>query len=108
MKRRTLDLAFSIGGVVFSVLLLVVGLILTNQKNFAETYVRDQLKEQQISFKPAEALGSTEEFQATLLESLGSQEAVDAFVAEKNLTSEADSKCLNEFAGKQMLTGKMA
>ena len=55
MKRRTLDLAFSIGGVVFSVLLLVVGLILTNQKNFAETYVRDQLKEQQISFKPAEA-----------------------------------------------------
>ena len=108
MKRRTLDLAFSIGGVVFSVLLLVVGLILTNQKNFAETYVRDQLSEQQISFKPAEALGSTEEFQATLLESLGSQEAVDAFVAEKNLTSEADSKCLNEFAGKQMLTGKMA
>ncbi|MEQ1698976.1 MAG: hypothetical protein ABMA25_02650 [Ilumatobacteraceae bacterium] len=108
MKRRTLDIAFSAGGVVFSVLLLVVGLILTNQKDFAETYVRDQLREQEISFKPADKLGSEEEFQATLLESLGSQEAVDAFIADKDLTSEANSSCLKEFAGKPMLTGKMA
>ncbi len=108
MKRRTLDIAFSIGGIVFAVLLVVVGLILTNQKNFATDYVADQLNEQQIFFKPAEKLATTEEFQATLLESLGSQEAVDAFIADMGVTSEADSKCLNEFAGQQLLTGKQA
>jgi hypothetical protein len=108
MKRRTLDIAFSIGGVIFSLLLLVVGLILTNQKNFAETYVHDQLQEQQISFKPADKLVSEEEFQATLLKSLGSQDAVDAFIAQYNVTSEANSKCLNQYAGQQMLTGKQA
>ncbi len=108
MKRRTLDIAFSIGGVIFSLLLLVVGLILTNQKNFATTYVHDQLQEQQISFKPAEALVSEEDFQATLLKSLGTQDAVDAFIATYNVTSEANSPCLNKYAGQMMLTGKQA
>jgi len=108
MKRRTLDIAFSIGGVVFSLLLLVVGLILVNQKNFATTYVHDQLQEQAISFKPAKALVSDADFQATLLKSLGSQAAVDKFVADKHLTSEAASPCLNKYAGQQMLTGKQA
>ena len=108
MKRRTLDIAFSIGGVVFSLLLLVVGLILANQKNFATSYVHDQLKEQSISFKPADKLVGDKDFQATLLKSLGSQQAVDTFVADKHLTSEAGSACLNKFAGKSMLTGKMA
>ena len=108
MKRRTLDIAFSIGGIVFAVLLVVVGLILNNQKNFAETYVHDQLAEQQISFKPADKLATTEEFQAALLAGLGTQEKVDQFIADKKLTSEADSKCLNQFAGQQLLTGKQA
>ena len=108
MKRRTLDIAFSVGGIIFSILLLVVGLILTNQKNFAETYVHDQLREQEISFKPAEKLASEEDFQALLNEALGSQEAVDAFVADKQLTSEANSGCLQKYAGQQMLTGKQA
>lgn len=108
MKRRTLDIAFSVGGIIFAVLLLVVGLILTNQKNFAETYVRDQLREQEISFKPADKLASEDDFQALLNESLGSQEAVDAFVADKDLTSEANSSCLQKYAGQQMLTGKQA
>ena len=108
MKRRTLDIAFSIGGVVFSVLLVVIGLILTNQKDFAVGYVRDQLADQQITFTPAEKLGSQEEFQATLLEKLGTQEAVDAFIAEKGITAEAEAPCLVENAGKQMLTGKQA
>ena len=108
MKRRTLDVAFSIGGAVFSVLLLVLGLVLKDQADFAATYVHDQLDEQKITFTPAEKLASEEDFQATLLEKLGTQEAVDAFVAEHNLTSEQNSKCLNEYAGKQMLTGKMA
>ena len=108
MKRRTLDIAFSVGGVIFSILLMVVGLILTNQKDFATTYVHDQLKEQEISFKPADKLVSEDEFQKTLNESLGSQAAVDAFVADKHLTSEANSSCLQKYAGQQMLTGKQA
>ena len=108
MKRRTLDIAFSIGGVVFSMLLLVVGLILVNQKNFATNYVHDQLNEQAISFKPASALVSEADFQATLLKSLGSQQAVDAFTKQFKLTSEAGSACLNKYAGQVMLTGKQA
>ena len=72
MKRRTVDVAFSIGGVVFSVLLLVLGLVLKDQADFAHTYVHDQLDEQKITFTPVEKLGTEEEFQATLLEKLGS------------------------------------
>lgn len=108
VKRRTLDIAFSIGGIVFSVLLLIVGLILTNQKNFAKNYVRDQLAAQEISFKSADTLVSDADFQATLLKAFGTQAAVDGFVADKHLTSEASSKCLKKYAGKQMLTGKQA
>ena len=108
MERRTVDVAFSIGGAVFSVLLLVLGLVLKDQADFAESYVHDQLDEQKISFTPVDRLASEEEFQATLMEKLGSQEAVDAFIEEFGLTSEANSTCLNEYAGEQMLTGKMA
>lgn len=56
MKRRTLDLAFGFGGLVFSLVLLVVGLILSNQADFAKGYVKDQLTAQQITFTPADAL----------------------------------------------------
>ena len=54
MKRRTVDVAFSVGGVVFSVLLLVLGLVLKDQADFAHTYVHDQLDEQKITFTPAD------------------------------------------------------
>ena len=91
MERRTVDVAFSIGGAVFSVLLLVLGLVLKDQADFAESYVHDQLDEQKISFTPVDRLASEEEFQATLMEKLGSQEAVDAFIEEFGLTSEANS-----------------
>ena len=60
MKRRTLDVAFSIGGVVFSLLLLVVGLILNNQKSFATDYVRTELTAQKINFTPAKFLSDEE------------------------------------------------
>ncbi|MBU6315394.1 MAG: hypothetical protein KGR47_02695 [Acidobacteria bacterium] len=70
MKRRTLDVAFSIGGMVFSVLLLVVGLILNNQKSFAEDYVRTELTAQKINFTPAKFL-SDEEKQAPCLVEYG-------------------------------------
>ena len=91
MKRRTLDIIFSLGGIVFSLLLVAVGLILTNQKDFAVTYVHDQLTEQQITFPEAAALAENndEKLNADLLELLGTQARVDEFLAEKNLTSEA-------------------
>jgi hypothetical protein len=108
MKRRTLDIAFAIGGIVFSVLLLVVGLILTNQKNFATDYVAKSLDEQGIVFKPADKLATEADFQAALLKSFGSQDKVDAFIKDRGLTSEANSKCLNKYAGQPMLTGKQA
>lgn len=111
MKRRTLDIAFSIGGIVFSILLVVVGLILTNQKNFADDYVGDQLGEQQITFPTKEALAENtdEALNEELLEKFGGDQAkVDAFLDEKDLTSESSSTCLNKYAGQQMLTGKQA
>jgi hypothetical protein len=50
MKRRTLDLSFSIGGILFGGLILILGLVLQNQANFAENYVKDQLGQQKIEF----------------------------------------------------------
>ena len=109
MKRRTLDLAFSIGGALFAVLLLVLGLVLKDQADFAAGYVKDQLAEQEITFPKTEDLGTEDEFQATMLELFnGDQEAANAFIAKKGLTSEEKSECLNKYAGQQMLTGAQA
>jgi hypothetical protein len=80
MKRRTLDLAFSIGGLLFSVLLLIVGLVLINQSNFAENYVEDQFRQQQISFAPEAALSGEQD----------------------------DAPCLVTYAGQMLETGKQA
>ena len=84
MKRRTLDFIFSGGGVLLAILLLVLGLVLADQAAFAEDYVRDQLREQKITFAEEDDL--TEE--------------------EKNWKE--GSKCLTEYAGQLMETGKMA
>ena len=56
MKRRTLDVLFSVGGVLFAILFLILGLVLNSQANFAETYVADQFAQQKISFTPVEGL----------------------------------------------------
>lgn len=56
MKRRTLDIAFSIGGIIFAVLLGVVGLILNNQASFAKSYVHNELSAQKIFFQPTKTL----------------------------------------------------
>ena len=71
MKRRTLDLTFSIGGGVLAILLLVLGLVMQNQANFAEDYVREQMAEQQISFPPLEALDDTERESDCLVDNAG-------------------------------------
>ncbi|HEY8451403.1 MAG: hypothetical protein FWJ70_12400 [Micromonosporaceae bacterium] len=80
MKRRTLDIMFSIGGLGLAVLLLVVGLVMASNANFANNYVREQLSAQKIYFPPVEEL--TDE--------------------------ERQSECLVEYAGQQLTTGKQA
>jgi hypothetical protein len=80
MKRRTLDLVFSIGGIALAGLLLVVGLVMTSNANFAKTYVKDQLSQQNITFKTADTLSA----------------------------EEAQSACLVKYAGQPLSTGKQA
>ena len=79
MKRRTLDLIFATGGLVVAILILVLGLVLQNQANFAKNYVHDQLLQQKISFTPANFLKADE-----------------------------NNPCLKKYAGKPLTTGKQA
>jgi len=80
MKRRTLDILFSIGGAGIAALLLIAGIVLSANASFATTYVADQLAQQNITFKTAETL--TDE--------------------------EKQTPCLVQYAGQQMTTGKQA
>lgn len=66
MHRRTLDIIFSVGGIMLAGLLLILGLVLQNQADFAKDYVHDQLSAQKIVFTPKANL-SDEEKQATCL-----------------------------------------
>ena len=80
MKRRTLDVVFSVGGIALAVLLLVLGLVMTSNANFAKSYVKDQLSQQNITFKTADTLTPEEE----------------------------QSACLVKYAGQPLTTGKQA
>src|SRR5437764_2046544 len=80
MKRRTLDILFSAGGVALAALFLVFGLVMTSNANFSKRYVRDQLKQQQISFKTADSLTAEEK----------------------------KAPCLVKYAGQALTTGKQA
>ena len=80
MKRRTLDVLFSVGGLVLAGLLLVLAVVMTSNANFSKNYVKDQLSQQQITFKPAATLTAEEK----------------------------RSACLVEYAGLQLTTGKQA
>ena len=80
MKRRTLDLLFSIGGLGLAGLLLIIGVVMSSNADFSEKYVTDQLAQQKITFKAADAL--TDE--------------------------ERQAPCLVEYAGQPLLTGKQA
>lgn len=80
MKRRTLDILFSIGGVGLAGLLLIIGFVMSSNADFSHNYVTDQLAQQKITFKAAEAL--TEE--------------------------ERQAPCLVEYAGQPLTTGKQA
>jgi hypothetical protein len=80
MKRRTLDVLFSAGGLALAALLLVLGLVMTSNAAFAKDYVKDQLGQQKITFKTADTL--TDE--------------------------EKQSACLVKYAGQPLTTGKQA
>jgi hypothetical protein len=80
MKRRTLDILFSAGGLVLAVLLLIVGIVFTSNANFAKNYVTTQLSEQNITFTTADKLSDEEK----------------------------QSACLVQYAGQKLTTGKQA
>jgi len=67
MKRKTLDILVSIGGLGLAGLLLVAGLVLSSNASFARTYVADQLSQQHITFKAASTLNDEEKAQACLV-----------------------------------------
>jgi hypothetical protein len=71
MKRRTLDIILSAGGLGLAVLLVILGLVLTSNASFAKDYVADQLTQQNITFTPAEALSEEEQAQPCLLQYAG-------------------------------------
>jgi hypothetical protein len=80
MKRRTLDVLFSAGGLVLAGLLLVLAFVMTSNANFAKDYVKHQLSQQKITFKTRDTL--TDE--------------------------EKQSACVVKYAGQQLTTGKQA
>jgi hypothetical protein len=80
MKRRTLDILFSVGGIALAGLLLAIGIVFTSNANFAKNYVTTQLSQQNITFK-----------------------TVDTLTAE-----EKKSACLVKYAGQKLTTGKQA
>jgi hypothetical protein len=71
MKRRTLDIVFSAGALGLAGLLLVLGLVMTSNANFAKGYVKDQLTEQNITFTPASALTAEEKQSACVVKYAG-------------------------------------
>jgi hypothetical protein len=71
MKRRTLDVIVSVGGLLLAGLLLVAGLVLTSNAKFANDYVTQQLSEQKINFKPAATLTDAEKAKPCLVQYAG-------------------------------------
>jgi len=89
MQRRTLDILFSIGGMALAALLLVAGLVLTSNANFAKDYVHNQLSQQKIVFVDAKFLTPEEKKADCVVENAG-----------KALTTGKQAECYaNEFIG---------
>ena len=94
MQRRTLDVLFAFGGLLLAGLLLVGGLVLTSNADFAKTYVRDQLSQQHISFKT----------KADLTEEEKASPCVVAYAGQKLLTGKQAECYANEFIGLHLKT----
>ncbi|GAA2623346.1 hypothetical protein GCM10010399_63240 [Dactylosporangium fulvum] len=94
MKRKTLDILVGLGGIVLAGLLLVAGIVLTTNANFANDYVTSQLGQQQITFKSADTLTAEERKSACLVEYAG-----------QPLTTGKQAECYaNEFIGLHLKT----
>lgn len=89
MRRRTLDILFSAGGVALAGLLLVLGMVMTSNANFSKSYVTDQLAQQKINFKPVAELTDEEKASPCVVENAG-----------KALTTGKQAECYaNNFIG---------
>ena len=109
MKRRTLDMIFVAGGVIITVGLVVLGVVLKTNANFAMDYVKNNLAEQHITFKTVDQLQSDADFHASLLKAFeGDQAKVDKLIDDYHLTAEANTPCFVKYAGQTVTTGKQA
>lgn len=84
MKRRTLDIILAGGGLMVAVLLLALGFAVYGQYSFAQSYVKEELSAQKITFTPADKLTAEEK------------------------TWKAGSACLVAYGGQLMETGPQA
>jgi len=71
MKRKTLDITMSVGGILIAALAIVLGFVFQANADFATTYVRDQLSEQKIMFPAVEYLSEQEATVPCLVEFAG-------------------------------------
>lgn len=85
MKRRTLDIMFSIGGAGLAGLLVILGFVLTSNANFSKNYVKDQLSQQKITFT-----------------------TLDKLTPEEKAYTQARTGCVITYAGQPLTTGKQA
>jgi hypothetical protein len=89
MKRKTLDIGMSSGGVLLAALAIILGFVFQANADFATSYVRDQLSDQKISFPAVENLTEAESGVSCLIEYAGTV-----------LDSGKKSECYaNEFIG---------
>lgn len=85
-RRRVLT---SMGGLVVAGLILALGTVMSSNANFSERYVTEQLAQQRITFRAAEALTDEERKSSCVVENAG-----------RLLTTGAQAECFaNEFIG---------
>jgi hypothetical protein len=89
MKRRTLDILVSIGGLGLAGLLLIIGIVFTSNANFANDYVTQQLSQQNITFKPLDTLTPEERAKPGLVK----------YAGQKLTTGKQAEVYANEFIG---------
>lgn len=93
MRRRTLDILFSAGGMALAGLLVVLGVVMTSNANFSKNYVKDQLSQQNITFKPADQLTDEEKAIPCVVENAG-----------KPLTTGKQAECYSKLIGLHLET----
>lgn len=85
MKRKTLDLIVSGGGVVLAVLLVILALVMNDRADFSKGYVNRELKAQDVQFSTPDKMDERE-----------------------TAYTEANTGCALEWAGQFVTTGKQA